>query len=289
MKSYILIACVIGVLVSCQEDVDLNRPNPDLNLENAPERLEQMYMDGLDLAIQSLDQTLIDGGGKGVFLDNQSVHSKTFYHLENKYVYLNDLNVDAFFSDKVKYGNLENVSFDPGSSEFQEVLEIAYSGAQLLILKEFLDELFVTDDYGKVKLFARNFQNTVKGANLSHEEKFELLSLGAGIYALADFLDKGGMELVGEKIAFLSKESDTAPNLRCRVDMRAVWGSAVISGGYGAVRGGIIGCAGGTVLFPGLGTATGCVGGAVLGGATGFIEGAALGIAGSLLYTCWRS
>jgi len=51
----------------------------------------------------------------------------------------------------------------------------------------------------------------------------------------------------------------------------------------------MISCGGGTLLFPGLGTASGCFGDAVIGGALGFVEGAFAGVAGSLLFTCWRS
>lgn len=283
MKTYILIVFAIAFFVSCQEDVDFNQP--ELDLTNASERLEQMYLDGLEIAVQSLNPRLRGGGGKGLILDYEFLQSQTFQHLEKNYFSLHDFNVEAFLSDKPEAGNYTNI--DHNSADFLEILERAYSGEQLLLLRKFLDELFVAEDYGKVKSLARNFQNTLKNHNLSEEEKLELLSVGAGIYAFADFLEKGGMELVGEKLAVLGKEPQTA-NLRCRVGMRTVWGGAVISGGINAVRGGVIGCAGGTVLFPGLGTATGCVGGAVLGGAVGFIEGAVAGVAGSLLLTCWR-
>lgn len=286
MKTYILIVFAIAFFVSCQEDVDFNQP--DLNLSNASERLEQMYQDGLEVAFQSLDQTLRGGEGKGIILDYQLLQSKTFQHLENNYFYLNDFNVEAFLLDKPEARNYSNFDFDHNSAEFLEILERAYSGEQLLLLRKFLDELFVTEDYGKVKSLARNFQNNLKIHDLSEEEKLELLSFGAGIYAFADFLEKGGMELVGEKLAVLGNESDYNPNLRCRVDSRAVWGGAVLGLSYGAVRGGVIGCAGGTVLFPGFGTVSGCVGGAVFGGALGFIEGATTGVASSLLLTCFR-
>ncbi|MEW4922432.1 hypothetical protein [Algibacter sp. 2305UL17-15] len=46
----------------------------------------------------------------------------------------------------------------------------------------------------------------------------------------------------------------------------------------GAVNGGIIGATGGTVAFPGVGTATGAVGGAVFGGAAGAVKGAVGGV-----------
>ena len=216
------------------------------------------------------------------------MQSKILRHLENNYAYLDDITVDAFLSDNSEIRNYTNGVFDPNSGQLQEILEMAVSGEQMPILKKFLDELFVTEEYGKVKILARNFQNNLSGANLSKDEKLELLSIAAGIYALGDFLEKGGLQMVGEKIAVLGNESDYNPNLRCRVDMRAVWAGAVFTGGIGAVRGGMVGCVGGTVLFPGLGTATGCVGGAVFGGAAGFIEGAIGGVAGSLLLTCWR-
>lgn len=282
MKTYISIVFAIGLFVSCQEDVDFNQP--DLNLSNASERFEQMYQEGLDVAIQSLDLT----GGKGLILDRRLLQSKTFQHLEKNYIYIDDFNVGAYLSENSENENYSPVHFDPNSPQFREILETAYSSDQLPVLKKFLDDLFVNEDYGKVKLLARNFQNSLKVSSLSEEEKLELISVGAGIYALADFLERGGMEMVGEKLAVLGNESGYNPNLRCRVDMRSVWAGAVFTGGIGAVRGGIVGCAGGTVLFPGLGTATGCVGGAVFGGAAGFIEGAIGGIAGSLLLTCWR-
>ncbi|SHN10178.1 hypothetical protein SAMN04488057_106234 [Cyclobacterium lianum] len=62
------------------------------------------------------------------------------------------------------------------------------------------------------------------------------------------------MDRFGEQMTVLAKGSGYSSNLRCRVDMRAVWGSAVINGGYGAVRGDLIECAGGTVVFPLLGS-----------------------------------
>lgn len=247
-----------------------------------------MHLKGLYVAIKSMDPTKRGGEGKGVMFDNQLLQSKTFQHLENNYFYLNDFDVDEFLSDNSETRTHLSGNFDPNSVQFLEILEIAYSGEQLPILEKFLDELFITEDYEKVKILARNFQNNLNGANLTEDEKLELLSVGVGIYALADFLDKGGMELVGEKLNVIQKESGYTYNLRCRVESRAVWGGAVIGLTYGAVRGGMVGCAGGTVVFPGLGTATGCVGGAVFGGAIGFIEGAATGIASSLLLTCFR-
>lgn len=148
--------------------------------------------------------------------------------------------------------------------------------------------MFEMEDYGKVKHLAREFQNGLTGSYLTEEDQLELYAVGAGIYAHIVFLEKGGTDLVGKEFGLTDKDSGTNPNLRCRVDMRAVWGGAVVSGGLNAIRGGAIGCGGGTVVFPVLGTATGCVGRAVIGGAVGFIEGAIAGVAGSLLLTCWR-
>ena len=65
MKTYISIVFAITLFVSCQEDVDFNQP--ELDLSNASERFEQMYQEGLEVAVQSLDVTPRDGKGKKVF------------------------------------------------------------------------------------------------------------------------------------------------------------------------------------------------------------------------------
>ena len=74
----------------------------------------------------------------------------------------------------------------------------------------------------------------------------------------------------------------------CEVGWRSVWAGAVVGFTVGAVKGGITGATGGTVVFPGLGTATGAVGGAVFGGALGFIGGAATSVAANLVTSCFR-
>jgi hypothetical protein len=68
-----------------------------------------------------------------------------------------------------------------------------------------------------------------------------------------------------------------------------VWAGGVVGGVVGAVFGATTGATGGTVVFPGLGTATGAVGGGVIGFATGFIGGVGTAIAGQLLTTCFRA
>ncbi|MBD3631119.1 hypothetical protein [Cyclobacterium sp.] len=286
MKTNISLVSAVCILVSCQEDLDVKRP--DLDLSNAPERFEQMYSDGLGVAIQSLDEILKEENGKMMYLDRQSLQTKTFQHWENNYILIDNFDSESFLGESLENKNFGNTIVDPHSLEFLETLEDAYSREQLPILLEFLNELFESDDFGKAKFLSKNFHNKLFDSNLSNEEKLELHAIGSGVYALADFLENGGMDRFGEQMAVLVKGSGYSSNLRCRVDMRAVWASAVVSGGINAVRGGVIGCAGGTVVFPLLGTASGCVGGAVMGGAVGFIEGAFGGLAGSLLLTCWR-
>nr|MBI1229352.1 hypothetical protein [Cytophagales bacterium] len=286
MKTYVLILSALCLFVSCQEDVDLNRP--DLELSKAPESLEQMYSDGLENAMRSLSQNLKSEGNGRMFLDRRSLQATTFKHLEGKYFKLGDFDTELFFAGGPDIAYLDDSIFDPGSPEFQKTMEAAFSSEQLQVLNTFLDRLFETEDYVKVKDLAREFQNGLAGSYLSEEDRLELYSMGAGIYALADFLEKGGMDMVGEELGLGNKNAGTNPNLRCRVDMRAVWAGAVLTGGIGAVRGAMIGCAGGSIFLLGFGTVTGCVGGAVFGGAGGFVEGAIGGIAGSLLLTCWR-
>lgn len=286
MKTYVSILFALCLFVSCQEDVDLNRP--DLELSKAPESLEQMYSAGLENAMRSLSQNLKSEGNGRMFLDRRSLQAMTFKHLEEKYFRLDDFDTELLFSGGPDNVYLDNSLIDPSSPEFQKTLEAAFSSEQLQILNTFLDRLFETEDYGKVKDLAREFQNGLAGSYLSEEDQLELYSVGAGIYALADFLEKGGMDLVGKELGSGDKASDSNPNSRCRVNSRDVWGGAVVGLAGGAVRGAVLGCAGGTFLFPGLGTATGCVGGAVISGALGFIGGAGGAVATSLLLTCFR-
>jgi hypothetical protein len=129
---------------------------------------------------------------KELILDYESLQFQTFQHLEKNYFSLNDFNVEAFLSDKLEAGNYTN--FDHNSADFVEISEMVYSSEQPTILRKFLDELFVTEDYGKVKLLAGDFQNNLKNHNFPEHEKLELLSVGAGFYAFADFLEGGGIE-----------------------------------------------------------------------------------------------
>lgn len=286
MKTYILTVFAIAFFVSCQEDVDFNKP--DLELSKAPESLEQMYSDGLENAMRSLSQHLKYDGKSRIILDQRSLQATTFKHLEEKYFRLDDFDSELFFAGSPDIMYLDNSIIDPSSPEFRKTLEAAFSSEQLQVLNSFLDRLFETEDYAKVKNLAKEFQNSLTGSYLSEEDRLELYSVGAGIYALADFLEKGGMDLVGEALNVVAEDLSSLQNLRCRVSSRDVWGGAVIGLAGGAVRGAVIGCAGGTFLFPGLGTATGCVGGAVFSGALGFIGGAGGAVATSLLLTCFR-
>ncbi len=106
-------------------------------------------------------------------------------------------------------------------------------------------------------------------------------------------MNEGGVDKVYSLMAAELGAPQQVGNARisggCTVNWRNVWAGAVISGTVGAVGGLKIGLAGGTVILPGIGSATGAVGGAVLAGANGFIGGTLVGVAGELLTSCFRN
>ena len=76
--------------------------------------------------------------------------------------------------------------------------------------------------------------------------------------------------------------------LGCSVSTRNVLLAGIVGLGIGGTRGSVVGCTGGTIVVPVLGTAGGCVGGAVIGGALGYVEGVVAGIVAELLGSCFR-
>ncbi|MFC5409552.1 hypothetical protein ACFPMF_09555 [Larkinella bovis] len=128
---------------------------------------------------------------------------------------------------------------------------------------------------------ANNFDNQIRANRvLTETEKYQLFEISSATRTVASIYDQLETDIRGHTSARIG---------RCKVDARGVWTDAVI-GFFVGVSGGLkVGCTGGTVTLPGIGTATGCVGGAVLGGAGGFVGGAITGVASQLLQTCFRN
>jgi hypothetical protein len=131
------------------------------------------------------------------------------------------------------------------------------------------DKINLTEDFN-------NLISEVDNLNASLKEKEELK------YQIITF-EKiiRDSEVVIEQILNrgIAQRSNCDAYFRCieknlgRQVSQAMVGGALI----GALNGGLIGAAGGTVILPFVGTATGAVGGAVFGGAKGAIQGAIVG------------
>ena len=74
----------------------------------------------------------------------------------------------------------------------------------------------------------------------------------------------------------------------CRISVGNILAGGVVGFFYGGVDGAIIGFAGGSVAFPGLGSSVGAVGGFFMGGAIGFIEGVGLATLAEVMRNCGR-
>lgn len=172
-----------------------------------------------------------------------------------------------------------------------------FSYHQTTLATDFLNNLQNVEDLSDVPALVASFYYAIViNRWMSEEEKDVLFSMGASAEAMAQFFLEGGVDIIYQQLEQAIAAGGNGPSgpgtggrtNSCSVNMRDVWGGAVVGLAAGAVNGAITGCAGGTVAFPLLGTVTGCIGGAVLGGASGFIGGALAAVATSLLLTCFR-
>jgi hypothetical protein len=149
-------------------------------------------------------------------------------------------------------------------------LDLSYlTEEQKTLTVPFLNSILNQDDLSAASLTADNFNNLVMQSTLSDLQKYQLLTIGTAV--------KAGIKVIQDNTAKSSR-------IAARVDVKGALQSGVIGLASGAVGGCYTGATGGTVAFPGLGTATGCLGGAVIGGALGFIGGVVGSIAQDLLF-----
>lgn len=162
-----------------------------------------------------------------------------------------------------------------------------FSNQQRRILKAIINEISDLQDLNNGYDIIESFEERInKSDNLSSNEKIQLLQFTSSTQALLEFMLNGGWHSI---YAQLAEEIDQDPTVyHCDLKWRNIWAGAVVGFSLGAVKGAISGATGGTVVIPGLGTATGAVGGAVFGGAIGFISGATTTITASLITTCFR-
>lgn len=125
----------------------------------------------------------------------------------------------------------------------------------------------------------------INRSTISNEEKVVVRAIIETSYQFAASVLSGNWTSIEGDLETATASSASG----CTINWRGIWGAAVVSGVVGAYFGAKTGAAGGTVVFPGLGTASGALGGGVIGFATGFLGGGALSAAEQLLLSCFRS
>jgi hypothetical protein len=163
-----------------------------------------------------------------------------------------------------------------------------FSATQLSILNSYCTRMYSAKSATDASIHYTVTKNSVNSSfALTRDEKIVLLSVIEVGNEFAKKFFAGGWIEVRRDIEVATGR--VVGGSGCSVDWRGVWAGGVVGGVVGAVFGATTGATGGTVVFPGLGTATGAVGGGVIGFATGFIGGVGPAIAGQLLTTCFRA
>lgn len=183
-----------------------------------------------------------------------SVYSNTYNYLRQSY-----------FKGDFQFNTNELTTVISTGSKISSAsdLDLSFlSAEQKSLAVPFFDTILSLTDISSIDSLSDKLNNDVSLSELGEEEKYQLLSISAAV--------KVGAKLIQALII-----QDISNGRSATIDIKGALQDGIIGLGIGAIRGGYAGCMGGTVAFPGLGTATGCVGGAVLGGAIGFIGGVA--------------
>lgn len=226
-------------------------------------------------------------------------HSSNSYVEINSIEYKNELdNINTIPKEIIK--DISNYIYDPinsNTSEFKEseisillnykIEEFEISEFEIEdisnyyteIQKKYLFKLYSNIYDGKINLtkefneLLSEIDNLNASVKEKEELKYQLITFEKIIrdseIVINQILDRG-----------IARRSNCDAYFECieknlgRQVSQAMVGGALI----GALNGGLIGAAGGTVLLPLVGTATGAVGGAVFGGAKGAIQGAIVGV-----------
>lgn len=234
------------------------------------------------------------------FLSAESIDDK------NTLVTLHKMNLSTQVENYLKANYFKDINYEIGYYDFQK---FQFGGANLktdalinfdevstLTTKQkILTEPFINDILGIWKLNmvqARvyTFVEDVMVSDLTDEEKGELTVLAAATSSVVTFMQNDGVNILYNFMTTLVDDTSTGRiEGDCDVDWRSVWGSAVLGFFGGGTSGAIYGGSGGTIILPGIGSATGFIGGAVFGAAGGFTSGALYGIASELLLSCFRN
>lgn len=250
MKKLAFSIFLLTLLFACQNDqVESLKSKP--NYSEITANLNKVYSNTFQVALKS---------------NLKDVHAASFKYLISEFQITN-LKLDP--------NKLIRENSNARANETAD-LDLSYLTLdQQVIAQPFLNNVLSMDsesELSKIDLLVNEFNQDVITSTLSEEQKLQLLSISSTVNA--------GVQIIADTIETHELKNIAGGRTNAtRWDVRGALRSGVIGLGIGAIGGGKVGCAGGTVVFPGLGTATGCVGGAVIGGAVGFISG----VAGSLL------
>lgn len=216
--------------------------------------------------------------------------SFNYYDLDSKLKVYSNTIADLFSSEKT-VGNAFNKSFKiisnnskSSKASSNKNLDEAYSEVYIELpsqlgtetnnlLLEYYNDMVNAYDY-EIPSIINEYQNRLDSAFLmpiNEKEEFQII-LTASKYAV-QALEEVYLNNDTQNESFSAKGGGFWDCMKKTAGKKI--GRGMVYGAVsGAIQGGLIGAAGGTVAFPGLGTATGAVGGAVFGGAAGALKGA---------------
>jgi hypothetical protein len=284
MKNSKICICLF-LLVACNQLETAEYPQPQAYLDEI-EEFKKIYAKGFDLAMEVIEKESARHKLSEPYLIGEHLVGEIVDVMARELMGLEDPIDNGL---RIGFQKFPDVGKDPRARIMDEVYNSGnyFTPNQTTLLNPFMDALDLSASPQTAKNAALSFQNQIiHSPSLNYEEKISLLSISSGTIVFSDFVLDGGIDRIKEKVVV--DHFGQVQTLGCSVNTRNVFLAGVVGIGLGGTRGTIIGCTGGTVVFPGLGTAGGCVGGAVIGGALGFIEGVSAGIVAELMGSCFR-
>ncbi|WP_157972245.1 hypothetical protein [Pleomorphovibrio marinus] len=284
MKNTKICICLF-LLVACNQLETAEDPQPQAYLDEI-EEIKKLYSHGLGLAMEIIEKESARHKHSEPYLMREHLVGEIVDVMARELMGLEEPIDDRFH---IGFQNFPDAGNDARARMRDEVYNSGnyFTPNQSSLLNPFMDALDHSANPHTAKNVALSFQNQIiHSPSLNYEEKISLLSISSGTIVFSDFVLDGGIDRIKEKVVV--DHFGQVQTLGCSVNTRNVFLAGVVGIGLGGTRGTIIGCTGGTVVFPGLGTAGGCVGGAVIGGALGFIEGVSAGIVAELMGSCFR-
>ena len=195
------------------------------------------------------------------------------------------------------YNRVENATFKlqdqrpvfTRTSRASEI-EVPLTAEQIRLTEPFIQDVWTRENTSGLTEAVDDYEMRVAKSDLPEDQKWELFTIGETVRVTAEFINKGGLSLIGDAVEDAvdksgSKGARLNPGDDC-IRAKDILQGAVLSGFVGAAVGGFYGATVGTFTVPVVGTATGAVGGAVFGFAEGFIGAVIGGTAQQVIFNC---